>query len=106
MSNKTLGDAYVEAATVINGAYQRFQYGFGGQIEVLMTLLEKQHYQAAADIMPLIQREKVGFEAILLEAHSSFLNRAEHLRIVAMSEEAAEIPPVGQPEPGALEAAG
>lgn len=59
-------DAYKDASVSIHGLYQRFQYGFGGYIEVLMTLLEKQHWQAAADIMPLISREKVGFEGVLL----------------------------------------
>lgn len=75
MSN-TAAEAYADAVTAINGAYQRFQYGFGGQIEVLLTLLQKQHYQAAADIMPLIQREKVGFEAVLLEIQSSLEDKA------------------------------
>lgn len=105
MSTKQLSDAYVEAATTINSAYQRFQYGFGGQIEVLMTLLEKQHYQAAADIIPLIQREKIGFESVLLEATSSFSNKANLLHVQAIADEMSRLPPVGEPEGEATEIA-
>jgi|1185.fasta_scaffold1377968_2 hypothetical protein len=58
--------AYLEAETMIHGLYQRFQYGFGGYVEVLLTLLQKQHWQAAADIMALVDREKTNFEGMLL----------------------------------------
>lgn len=67
---------YVEAATAIGGIYQRFQYGFGGYIEVMLTLLQKQHWQAAADIMPLIQREKVSFEGVLLDLQNEFAQKS------------------------------
>lgn len=68
-------ESYSEAATAIGGLYQRFQYGFGGYIEVLLTLLQKQHWQAAADIMPLIQREKVSFEGVLLGLQTEFAQK-------------------------------
>lgn len=71
MSNET-AQAYREATDTFGSLHQRFLYGFGGQIEILMTLLEKEHWQAAGDIMPLIQREKVNFEALLLELMTSY----------------------------------
>jgi hypothetical protein len=69
-------EAYNQAATAIGGLYQRFLYGFGGQLEVLLTLLQKQHWQAAADIMPLIERERVSFEGVLLSVQSELAEKA------------------------------
>jgi hypothetical protein len=79
--------AYNETITTLNGLYQRFQYGFGGQIEIVMTLLEKQHWQAAADIMPLVQKEKVSFEALLLELVSSYSDKMVAVDDTAPAEE-------------------
>lgn len=60
--------AYSESEVEVMGAYQRFLYGFGAQLGVLGTLLAKQHWQAAADIMPHVELEKAAFETVLLEA--------------------------------------
>lgn len=103
MTRKTVAGAYQEAATALGGAYQRFQYGFGGQIEVLMTLLEKQHYQAAADIMPLIQREKVNFEALLLELQSGLETKMEHTQLQTIADEMAAMPHEGEPQVAAAD---
>ncbi len=71
----TAAKAYEEAEVEITGAHQRFLYGFGAQLEVLSTLLEKQHWQAAADIMPHIAREKNSYEGLLMEIAGKFTAR-------------------------------
>lgn len=76
MSECVSNAGYVEAATAIGGLYQRFIYGFGGQLEVLLTLLQKQHWQAASDIMPLIERERMSFEGVLLSVQSELTQKA------------------------------
>lgn len=90
MASNLEGQAYEEAVTAITGLHQRFQYGFGGYIEVLLTLLQKQHYQAAADIVPLINKEKVCFEAQLLEYQSLFETKANRAEFKTIKEEMAD----------------
>lgn len=77
MTSSVTGNlGYVEAATEVGGLYQRFRYGFGGQLEVLLTLLQKQHWQAASDIMPLIERERITFEGVLLSVQAKLEEKA------------------------------
>lgn len=84
---KTADEAYRDATTLVAGVYQHFQHSFGCQIEFLTTLLQKQHYQAAADVMPLIYKEKATFEAALLELQSTLESRANHEKLQAITKE-------------------
>lgn len=98
MTSSNATNAYDEGAVTIGGIYQRFQYGFGGYLEVLVTLLEKQHWQAAADVMPLLQRERIAFEGALLAAQTELTQKSINAGNETASEDAPRVdgPDYGQ----------